>query len=72
MTDTPKTLTDCQTDACFLHGLLQGLVILIDESQSSASPASNAAYALASEVVRKADQLSSDLDRLERAERAAA
>ena len=72
MTDTPKTLTDCQTDACFLHGLLQGLVILIDESQASASPASNAAYALASELVKKADRLSNDLDRLESNGRAAA
>ena len=72
MTDTPKTLTDCQTDACFLHGLLQGLVILIDESNPTGSPASNAAYALASEVVHKADQLSNDLDRLESKERVAA
>ena len=72
MPDTPKTLTDCQTDACFLHGLLQGLVILIDESQASASPASNAAYALASELVKKADRLSNDLDRLESNGRAAA
>jgi hypothetical protein len=65
MMDTHKALNDCQTDACFLHGMLQGLVVLIDDTPSNASPASNAAYALASELVAKASRLSDDLDRLE-------
>ena len=65
MTITAKTLSACQRDATFLHGLLQGLEILIEQSAGDASPAGNAAYSLASEVVAKSDSLAADLCRLQ-------
>ncbi|WP_386684179.1 hypothetical protein [Loktanella sp. R86503] len=72
MTATPKTIQQCATDATFLHGLLQGLEILISESTSNSSPASNAAYALVNELIGKADRLTRDLESLERKVEAAA
>ncbi|WP_386682988.1 hypothetical protein [Loktanella sp. R86503] len=72
MTATPKTIQQCATDATFLHGLLQGLEILISESNSNSSPASNAAYALVHELIGKADRLTLDLEGLDRKEGAAA
>jgi hypothetical protein len=72
MTDKTKTISDCATDATFLHGLLQGLEILISESNSCASPASNAAYALVNELVAKADRLTHALEAIDDKARAAA
>lgn len=57
-------LADVELDAIFLHGLLQGLELLIDDSESSASPASNAAHALAQEVIAKSERLAADLSSL--------
>ena len=57
-------LADVEMDAVFLHGLLQGLELLIDDSESSASPASNAAHALAQEVIAKSERLAADLSSL--------
>ena len=65
-----KNLSDCQRDATFLHGLLQGLEILIEQSAGDASPAGNAAYSLASEVVAKSEALAANLCRLQDASRA--
>jgi len=65
MTIAAKTLSACQRDATLLHGLLQGLEILIEQSAGDASPAGNAAYSLASEVVAKSDALAADLCRLQ-------
>lgn len=59
----PK-LSDVEVDAIFLHGLLQGLGLLIDEAQCVSSPASNATTALAEEVIKKSALLSEDLGRL--------
>ncbi len=59
----PK-LSDVEDDAIFLHGLLQGLEILICEAESVSSPASNGAHALAQEVIQKSDRLLLDLGRL--------
>ncbi len=59
----PK-LDDIEYDAIFLHGLLQGLALLIDEAESNSSPASNAAHALAQEVIGKSERLAADLSRL--------
>ncbi|WP_340250904.1 hypothetical protein [Sulfitobacter pontiacus] len=62
----PKTplLADIEFDAIFLHGLLQGLDILICEADSCASPASNATHALGQEVIMKCDRLVEDLSSL--------
>ncbi|MFG6584796.1 MULTISPECIES: hypothetical protein [Sulfitobacter] len=57
-------LADIEFDAIFLHGLLQGLELLIDESESNSSPASNAAHALAQEVIAKSERLACDLSSL--------
>jgi hypothetical protein len=72
MTATPKTVQDCASDATFLHGLLQGLEILISEGNSNSSPASNAAYSLVHELIGIVDCLTRDLEGLERNVRAAA
>lgn len=55
---------DVEHDAIFLHGLLQGLELLISEAEAVSSPASNAAHALAQEVIKKSDRLSVDIGRL--------
>ncbi|MBM2295093.1 hypothetical protein JQX09_24565 [Sulfitobacter pseudonitzschiae] len=59
----PK-LSDVEVDAIFLHGLLQGLSLLIDETERVSSPASNATTALVEEVIKKSALLSEDLGRL--------
>ncbi|WP_028955720.1 hypothetical protein [Sulfitobacter sp. 20_GPM-1509m] len=59
----PK-LSDVEMDAVFLHGLLQGLGLLIDETEHVSSPASNATTALVEEVIKKSALLSEDLGRL--------
>ena len=63
-TDCPKSISDLRDDATFLHGLCQGIGVLFDEVQNSATPASNATHALIHEVIAKADRLSRDLDGL--------
>lgn len=57
-------LADVEFDAIFLHGLLQGLDLLISEAESKSSPASNAAHALAQEVIVKSERLAADLSSL--------
>ncbi len=57
-------LATIETDATFLHGLLQGVCVLVDTLNHSASPTSNALNALTDEVVQKADRLLSDISRL--------
>ncbi|NUB42862.1 hypothetical protein GEU84_000560 [Fertoebacter nigrum] len=61
------TLSDCSTTATFLHGLLQGLQILLEEAHAGnpATPASNACTALADEMVAKASRLVNDLERVQ-------
>lgn len=63
------TLADAEEDATFLHGLLQGLEFLVGEAETTSSPASNAAYALASEVIVKCDKLLANISALAEAER---
>ena len=57
-------IADIEFDAIFLHGLLQGLDILIGEAESNSSPASNATHALAREVIHKCERLAADLSNL--------
>jgi len=57
-------LADIELDAIFLHGLLQGLDILICEAESTSSPATNATHALGQEVIKKCEQLAGDLSSL--------
>lgn len=61
------TIANCQHEASVLHGLLQGLEILIFEtaSQSTSSPASNAVGALSGAVVERAKRLSESIENLE-------
>ena len=57
-------IADIEFDAIFLHGLLQGLDILIGEAESNSSPASNATHAHAREVIHKSERLAADLSNL--------
>ncbi len=57
-------LADIEFDAIFLHGLLQGLDILICEADNCSSPASNATHALGQEVIMKCERLAEDLSSL--------
>lgn len=56
-----KTLSDCAHEAAMLHGLADGLDILLDDE---APRARNAAFALARELVHKAEALAEALGRL--------
>lgn len=61
MTTTPKSREDLQTDAVILHGILQGLNILQNET-SEAGPLLNAIHALTHDAMVKAQALSTNLD----------
>ncbi|MGR3512735.1 MAG: hypothetical protein ACU0GG_08220 [Paracoccaceae bacterium] len=58
-----KTLKDVQHDSVELHALTQGMEELLNCETRAAR---NAVHALSSTLIEKADQLSIDLDNLER------
>ncbi|WP_347310963.1 hypothetical protein [Defluviimonas sp. SAOS-178_SWC] len=64
-----KSLSDCQTDAIYLHGLMQGIEELMDSVTLSLSPAANATHALIHVAAEKAEQLKDGLERLEMMQR---
>jgi hypothetical protein len=61
MTDTTPA-ADLWNDAIKLHALCQALELVFDEIHCEATPAKNAAVALISEIVERADRLSDAID----------
>ena len=61
MAELAKRLSDAHHAAVILHGLAQGLDILVDQSDAPASPASNAAvslsFALQAHTCRLCDEI---------------
>lgn len=60
-----KTISELETDAIHLEALCQGAIELFDGVTHSATPASNALYALLHVLEEKAGQLASELDRID-------
>ncbi|WP_373487872.1 hypothetical protein [Blastomonas sp.] len=63
MTKEPKTIDDLQCDATRLHGVLQGLNLLLDEV-TGATPLQNAIHALSAQGEDMADVLANEIDQL--------
>ncbi|WP_050524913.1 hypothetical protein [Pseudorhodobacter wandonensis] len=61
---TPKTISDLQTDATFLHAMAQGIDVLYDIIKTDLSPASNSMPAMLQSLIERADRLAQDLDRV--------
>ena len=61
----PKTLSDLQRDAVFLHAMAQGLDALYDTIATDISPASNSMPAMFESLIQRARLLADDLDRVQ-------
>jgi hypothetical protein len=62
---TSKTISQLQSDACFLHAMAQGVDALFDTISTELSPASNAMPAMFQSLIERADRLAQDLDAME-------
>ena len=69
MTNTRKTLQDCQGDAVILHGIAQGMEELDNIAGDRPCPASNAMTCLSMILTERLNLLANDLDRLEKESR---
>lgn len=58
----PKTISELQKDAVFLHAMIQGVEIVYEEVSRDCSPASNAMPALFESLLERARRLANDLD----------
>ncbi|MEP5224118.1 MAG: hypothetical protein ABJQ67_11015 [Marinobacter sp.] len=62
MNQIPKALSEMQSDAVVLYGLLEGLVILLNQTPGISGPLGCAVDSLANQAQRCATELASDLD----------
>lgn len=58
----PKTKSELQSDAVFLHAMIQGIEVLYDTIKHDLSPASNAMPAMFESLLERASRLADDLD----------
>jgi len=66
-TGLPKTLSDLQSDAIYLHAMAQGIDALYDTLRPEISPASNSMPAMFQSLIERARRLADDLETLESA-----